>query len=582
MWTALSSPDPGRSYHSLLAESFSHGRADLLVDPSPELLSLADPYDPAQNAPYALHDATLYNGRYYLYFGPVPAAVLFLPLRVIGVDLNDRWAAPLLAWGGFALSAVLMLVLIRRYAPRTPTVWRLVAIAALGMMNAVPFLLRRPAVYETSIAAGLLFGSAAVLLLVAGSLRQRPSVRMIALGSLAMGLAVGSRTNMILLLPLLVWAWLRGLGRRAQWNTWRRVRWTAAATAPLAACLLVLAVYNFTRFGSFTEFGTNYQLTGVNTRTFDFFSLDRLVPGAWFYLLQPPHFGLDFPFITLRPEYPGTLPSPFFVEPVAGILAVTPLLLALLAVPWLTRRGRPLDREARIVGVLLVAIAIALPLVPLLAFGGATERYEVDFATFLVVLGLVAWLGLADALRARTWARRSVLGVGLAAIAFGSVAGLAFSVVGYYDGLRVAHPRTYERLETFFSFIPTTAARVQGKPILLEVSPPAGTATPESRLQLATPGDGVAVIRATVVASASLPPGSTVAADVAGTRGLPRRIHAVVGQAVSLHADLDGAGLADVTVRWREARPAQALGKIDPASAGLGLADAQIERWTPE
>ena len=84
-------------------------------------------------------------------------------------------------------------------------------------------------------------------------------------------------------------------------------------------CLLLLALYNVVRFGSPTEFGTSYQLAGFNPDEFDFFSLDRLLPGA---LVLPaaaaPAFGLDFPFITLAPEYPGTLPEGFFVEPVAG------------------------------------------------------------------------------------------------------------------------------------------------------------------------------------------------------------------------------------------------------------------------
>ena len=63
--------------------------------------------------------------------------------------------------------------LIARFVPRTPVVWRLVAVAGLGLGNIVLFLLRRPEVYETSIASGQFFLMAAILLLVVGTLRDR-------------------------------------------------------------------------------------------------------------------------------------------------------------------------------------------------------------------------------------------------------------------------------------------------------------------------------------------------------------------------------------------------------------------------
>jgi hypothetical protein len=53
--------------------------------PAPEISALPDPYDSVANGPYRLHDASFYKGRYYLYFGPVPAVVLFLPFSLLGI-----------------------------------------------------------------------------------------------------------------------------------------------------------------------------------------------------------------------------------------------------------------------------------------------------------------------------------------------------------------------------------------------------------------------------------------------------------------------------------------------------------------
>jgi hypothetical protein len=575
-WTAGTSGDPGRSYHSMLAEGFQHGHAYLPVTPSPELLALPDPYDPAQNAPYRLHDASLYKGRYYLYFGPAPAAVLFLPLRVVGVDIDDRVAAPLMATIGYACAALLLLFLIDRWVPRTPTAWRLVAVAALGLSNVALFMLRRPAVYETSIAAGMMFLAAAALALIVGALRERPSLRLLAAGSLLLGLAVASRANMILAAPLLVWAWWRALGPRGDRTRRGVLRTTVAAGAPLAACLALLALYDAVRFGSPTETGISYQLAGFNPRTYDFFSWDRLVPGAWFYLLQPPHFGLDFPFVTLRPEYPGTLTPTFSVEPVAGILTVTPLLAVLAAVPFVMRRIREeRTREMAVLGVVMVAVALLLPLVSILSLGGATERYEVDFAAPLLVPALVAWLYIADRARRPRAARRAVLAVGTAAIAFSAFANLAFGVTGYYDYLRGYHPDVYRRLERIFSFVPTIASELQGKPVITELSP-LGVPSSESLMQLAAPSPGVVTVHGVFLPNPVLPPGTPVRIDARGPDG--RGDHGPAGEAgTTLRLPLS-TGLNDIRVTWR------AVGvppDLRSAPAGLTMTGVRVVDWDP-
>ena len=575
LWTATSSPE-GRNLHLLLAEAFQHGETDLPVAPAPDLLALDDPYDPAQNGPYRINDASLYKDRYYLYFGPVPAALLFLPLRVVGIDLTDRWSAPLLAFAGYACAAALLLFLIARFVPRTPTVWRLIGIAALGLGNVVLFMLRRPDVYETSIAAGLFFLMAGTLLLVVGTLRERPSLPMIGLGSLCMGLAAGSRANMALAAPLLVWSWWRALGPRQRRRRGAVIRTTAAAAGPFVACLLGLALYNIVRFGSPTEFGVSYQLGGLNSRELELFSLDRVLPGFWFDFLQPPRFGLDFPFITLAPEYPGTLPSQYGVELVAGILPVAPILLALAAMPLILRRAKdPRTREMLVLCGLMLGVVLALLLLPILILQGATERHQVDFASVMIIVALLAWLWWADRLRSSAWARSTVLGVGAAALAYGAVVNLAFGLVGYHDGLRTAHPETYARLERAFSWIPTLAVKARGEPALLEVR----SFGSNVELQIVSPSAGVVALRGEFLPNPALPAGSIVALV---TSGSDVRRFPLVERDTTVRIGLGGSGLNDVSIRFELTR----FGHVSPPpagspGAGLGLVDARVAGWEP-
>lgn len=68
-------------YYDLLARGFASGHLYVPIDPSPELLRMPNPWDPAIDEKYKMHDMALFQGHYYLYFGAAPA-LLFLPWRL--------------------------------------------------------------------------------------------------------------------------------------------------------------------------------------------------------------------------------------------------------------------------------------------------------------------------------------------------------------------------------------------------------------------------------------------------------------------------------------------------------------------
>src|SRR5260370_42675508 len=60
-------------YYDLLGRAFISGHLQLPIEPRPELLALADPWDARSNLPYRVLDLALYNRHYYLYHGAAPA-----------------------------------------------------------------------------------------------------------------------------------------------------------------------------------------------------------------------------------------------------------------------------------------------------------------------------------------------------------------------------------------------------------------------------------------------------------------------------------------------------------------------------
>jgi len=130
-WTAATSAESfptelslaGRDYYNHLTDALLRGRAALLVEPPPGLLALQDPYDPAQYAAFAPpHDMSLFDGRYYVYWGPTPAVTLFLPARLLllGNDLPERAALVIFSFAGLLVSLALLRSAARRLLPGTP------------------------------------------------------------------------------------------------------------------------------------------------------------------------------------------------------------------------------------------------------------------------------------------------------------------------------------------------------------------------------------------------------------------------------------------------------------------------------
>jgi hypothetical protein len=462
LWTAsdgrgfhLGAPQDG--HYNLLAQALVLGQLHLTVEPRPELLDLLDPYDPAKNAPYRLHDASLYHGRYYLYYGVAPALAVFVPFRLVGIDLPEALGAAVFALGALAFSGLLLLRLISECAPTTPFGLRVLALLMLALTNGMPFVLRGASVYEVAITAGACFLWAAAFVLSTAGDDGRTRRWRLGLGSLLLGLAVGSRPSHVFSIPLLL-----AIGIAALPASSRRLRKVAAAAvAPLGGVLLLLAAYNAARFGSPFEFGTRYQLSGNHPHALLWLDPRGVLPGLYFNFLAPPSLRLDFPFVFLERRYPGTLPPGYFgPELIAGVLVLAPFLLLLLAARPLLRRGGSAPGPGPTTVALLAAVGVLNPLVTSFLIGAANQRYETDFVSFLVVPALVVWLLARARFAPRSSARRRLAaGMGFT-MAWAAVAALALSLTGYEDSLRRANPGLFHRIEQRFEPLRVRLGRV--------------------------------------------------------------------------------------------------------------------------
>jgi hypothetical protein len=432
--------------YNLLTQALEKKQLHLLIEPAPGLFELSDPYEPARNASTRLHDASLFHGHYYVYFGIVPVVAAFLPWRLAGLgDLPEPAAAVAFAVVAFVFAALLLGRLLEAHLGPTSYGRRLCALLALGSASGLPFILRGAYVYEVAIAAGACFSMAAAYLFVCSA--DAPS-RWPAVGAgLCLGLAVGCRPNLLVLaavLPFLVWS----PRRLESGGGWRKL---TAIAAPFATCLFLLGAYNHARFGSSTEFGTRFQLAAL--RRISWWE-PSTVPYTLYYLfLAPPRLSLDFPFVLPDHAWPfgGSPPDGFFLdERTTGALVHAPLLLILLAAGWILPRAGV--RQAGLLRLRLSLVAgagLLLSLATSAAFSSVAMRFEVDFLFLLLVPALVLWLAARAALQGHRY--RRVLSATLwLALAWSVLAGLALGVTGARDELRNVNPELFASLERRF------------------------------------------------------------------------------------------------------------------------------------
>ena len=263
---------------------------------------------------------------------------------------------------------------------------------SLGTAPGVAFLVTRPSFYEVSISAGYCFMMAAFLLAAHSLVPDSPRTASRIGAGLCLGLAAGCRPNfgVLAVLVVVLVAW-RGRSHKAR---------VLAFVGPVVLCGVLLAGYNFARFQNPFEIGNRYQLAdGVANQGGNPVDLAKVVPGAYYLLLEPPWLGLHYPFVGVGESTSvfSRLPKGFAVGPTIGLLWLAPIALIGLMMP-MVRRDRRFRDFVRFGATRWIIASLYFSAVGIIAIfaslGWIAGRYLVDFAPELVLLSwllLVAW-----------------------------------------------------------------------------------------------------------------------------------------------------------------------------------------------
>ncbi|RLC99392.1 MAG: hypothetical protein DRI77_02905 [Chloroflexi bacterium] len=330
-----------------LAESFLHGRLDLIHAPAPS------------------YDLTLFEGSWYVSFPPLPA-LLMLPLVALrGLAISDVAFSVVMG----ALNVSLFYVVLKRLglgarASRAPTfgVWLCVL---LGLGTPLWYCAALGSVWYTA-------HVVAVTCLCFYALEALGKNRPLWTG-LWLGLGFLSRAPVLLAFPLtLVLGW-RETRNSAVWKPplWENVRFLLLLALGMAPALLGQAAYNWARFGNPLEFGYRWMNSPgpllARQATWGQFSLHFVAENLYTMLIRPP-------LVSLTPL--SIEPNPWGM----GLLFTCPAIL--LTLPALAK-----IRETRFLGLWLSIALVSLP--SLLYFNTGSYQFGYRFALDWLPLGIL-------------------------------------------------------------------------------------------------------------------------------------------------------------------------------------------------
>ncbi len=328
-------------YYNWQADAFLHGHLDLV------------------NPPQA-HDLSLFQGRYYLYWGPVPSILLLPFVAIFGAGVSDIDFTVVLGAVSVALVALMLRQADRRGVAPTSPLQRslLVLFFAFGtvMMTLAPF----GRVWFT----GQVVGVACVALAYVVALTFRGPAAFFLTG-LALAFAMFTRNQLVL-----TGLWPAYYLLETHWPlTWRRfLSLAAVGLLPLVLALGMQGAYNAARFGRPLDTGIAYH--DMDPRFRD--DVQRYgVFNLHYVQFNFPYQYVAYPLPMNDKSYEGG--SLFLLSPV------------FLAAFWGIAAGRP----RRSVYVLLATIALGVVTVLLFMGTGWVQigpRYTLDFTIPLLLL----------------------------------------------------------------------------------------------------------------------------------------------------------------------------------------------------
>ncbi|MBT1177883.1 hypothetical protein JS532_10000 [Bifidobacterium callimiconis] len=394
--------------YGYLADALLHGHTWLNLPVDANLASMPNPYDIAArsilsgNGSQIFFDHAFYNGHYYSYFGVIPALLFFVPFQFItGTVLHSAYAVIIAALFTSLAFTALALSITRNYFPKASLGNLLSSILILNLGSNILYQAFTPSFYCVPQVTSMMFTAAGLSLWMYAKKKDKTvSPTLIAAGSFCIACNLGCRPQFILSALLAIPLFWDSVFIHRSLFSRKGIIATICSIIPFLIVFIPLGIYNWVRFDSFSNFGSNYNLTGFDM-TNSVKPLTALVPLLFYFFFQPGSIIGQFPFVGTT-ETPVITWSP--MEPsIGGLAMIAPFTLILLAMPWSsiwnksTTVSFPLKEKRKVSSFTILSIVLGIVIAVADArVAGFAWRYISDFAWAICISTIISILCLAS------------------------------------------------------------------------------------------------------------------------------------------------------------------------------------------
>lgn len=381
-------------YDIHLINSILNGKINIGIEPSEELKNMQNPYnynDRIQEGVKYLFDTAYYNGHYFVYFGIVPAIILFIPFYLLtGTYMSVEVGTQIFVIVSIIINIMLSIKIYNKWFKNIPFLVLFVFIISNLISGLYIWNTWRMWNYELTLLSGFFFVQLGVYLIInAIECDEEDNTKKCSLytftACFSMALAVGCRPTLvissILMIPFLL-KLIKGKNGKGL------VKQILIIVIPYLIVAIPLMWYNYVRFGSVLEFGARYQLTAVDVNnTFDRFK--DIPKGLYDYYLTPPKISQDFPYIVNSVNMEGHTKNYYNGCMVCGIVFLNmTLAICLFGIKYYKIVKDKLLKNFMIV---LPLTAIIMSII-IIIVGGTLQRYVVDYLWMFSTLSMILWM----------------------------------------------------------------------------------------------------------------------------------------------------------------------------------------------
>lgn len=443
----------GDIYNEQLVDSLIEGDVSIHPAVSDRISTLEDPYDTTERSIKGIEmyedylwDTAYYNGNFYVYFGVIPALLLFVPFKLLtGMYLSTGVATLLFLSIYICFLNALFVKCVKNVIPKTPFICYILGILTLSGGSLALCFANRAKFYEMSYASGLAFSAFGLYMLMAAYLKEHWNYWQIFIGGLSMAMAVGCRPTTVLYSFILVPPMIK---RIHDTSVKEQIRPFLTLMAPYVVIAIGLMWYNYVRFDSPFDFGQNYQLTAVHVAK-ESYRIATLPWCIWIGMFQPFHINAGFPFVYSASNVTGFTGNFFNQAGTVPMFSAVPFLYTMfLPVMW-----RKWKMEKGTFAAIMQGTVIGLGwLMATLTFlsAGVCIRYTVEaiplfmFAVLLLICNLLTtYDGIV---------KENLITIFLILTVFVFAVAFLTGMVGETDRIYVNHKEFYYAVERAFCF----------------------------------------------------------------------------------------------------------------------------------